>query len=263
MCYLHSQNAIVMSNDYKRIEKAIRYIRANVRTQPGLDEIASHVGLSPFHFQRLFRRWAGISPKRFLEYLTVAYAKNLLKNSTSVLDASYASGLTGAGRLHDQFVSIEAMTPGEFKQQGAGLKIDYGIHDSPFGNMLLAQTRRGVCAIAFLTEPGPEKAIGALRKQWPAAEMTEDATRTADVAGRIFNHASLQGGKIHLTVRGTNFQVNVWKALLRIPPGQIRSYQQVAAHLGKPSAHRAVAHNRRDGEECSADSGGFHLGEHL
>ena len=230
-----------MNYDYERIERAIRFIRCNVRDQPGLDEIASHVGMSPFHFQRLFRRWAGVSPKRFLEYLTVTYAKNLLRNSTSVLDTSYDLGLTSAGRLHDHFVSIEGITPGEYKTQGAGLQIHYGIHDSPFGSMLLAQTRRGVCAISFISDDTPAEEIGVLRKQWPHAEIVEDSIRTAAVAGRIFNRSSVQDERIHLTVRGTNFQINVWKALLEIPPGQIRSYQQVAAQLGIPTAYRAVA----------------------
>lgn len=230
-----------MKNDYERIERAIHFIQSNVSAQPGLEDIASHIGLSPFHFQRLFRRWAGISPKRFLEYLTVNYAKGLLANAHNILNVSYDLGLTGAGRLHDHFVSIEAMTPGEYKAQGSGLKIHYGIHSSPFGIMLLAQTARGICSISFIADGIIKKEIEALHNLWPKAEFIKDSARTATLANKIFGASSNKEEKIHLTVRGTNFQVNVWKALLKIPAGEIRSYQQVAMQIGKPHAYRAVA----------------------
>ncbi len=230
-----------MSNDYVRVERAIHFIRSNVGTQPNLKEIASYVGLSPFHFQRLFCRWAGVSPKRFLEYLTVNYAKDLLSNSNNILDVSYDLGLTSAGRLHDHFVSIEAITPGEYKKQGLGLQIYYGIHDSPFGSMLLAQTGRGICAISFVSDGAIEGEVNALHEHWPNAEIIKDSTHTADLASKIFSRSTDENERIHLTVRGTNFQINVWKALLTIPSGQIKSYQQVATQLGKPNAYRAVA----------------------
>lgn len=230
-----------MNEDYERIERAIHLIRSNLNAQPSLEEIASRIGLSPFHFQRLFRRWAGVSPKRFLEYLTVAYAKGLLRKSNSILEVSHELGLTGAGRLHDHFVSIEAMTPGEYKTRGLGLQVRYGIHDSPFGSMLLARTDRGVCALAFVGDETIEGEIEALRNRWPNAEVIEDRERTAELASKIFNNSDIRDEKIHLTVRGTNFQVNVWKALLKIPLGSILSYQQLAGYLGKPTASRAVA----------------------
>jgi len=230
-----------MNNDYERIEKAIHFIRSNVSAQPNLDEIASHIGLSTFHFQRLFRRWAGVSPKRFLEYLTVDLAKELLNRSGSILDASYALGLTGSGRLHDQFISIEATTPGEYKSRGAGLLIHYGVHDSPFGSMLVAQTQRGICAIAFVSDATFQAEIVALQKRWPNANIIRDPSRTAQLAKKIFTAPAAGNDRLHLTVRGTNFQVNVWKAVLDIPAGHIRSYQQIAEQLDKPGAYRAVA----------------------
>jgi len=231
-----------MNREYARIEKAIRYIRSNVSTQPGLGEIASHVGLSPFHFQRLFSRWAGVSPKRFLEYLTVDHAKKLLGESLTVMDTSHTLGLTSPSRLHDHFISMEAITPGEFKARGAGIEIYYGIHSCPFGSMLLAQSQRGICTLSFiLDDQSLEHEIDALHRQWPDARISEESARTAETAGRIFTAPYRQSGRIYLTVRGTNFQVNVWKALLKIPPGHISSYQEIAAQLGAPRAFRAVA----------------------
>ena len=230
-----------MNDDYERIEKAIHFIRSNVTTQPDLQDIASHVGLSAFHFQRLFRRWAGVSPKRFLEYLTVHHAKDLLRNSASIQDTSYELGLSSPGRLHDHFVSIEAITPGEYKTRGNGLKIYYGIHHSPFGKMLLAQTDRGICAISFVSDEAIKQEIDILHRLWPNADMIEDSAHTANTADRIFGDPAGYNDNIHLTVRGTNFQINVWKALLGIPAGETRSYQQIAMQLDKPGAYRAVA----------------------
>ena len=230
-----------MKNDYEQIEKAIHFIRSNVSAQPKLDDVASYVGLSPFHCQRLFRRWAGVSPKRFLEYLTVDHAKELLSRSRSVLDASYSLGLSSAGRLHDHFISIEAITPGEYKTHGAGLQIHYGIHSSPFGTMLLAQTSRGVCALSFVDADSLQVEINALCKRWPNADIVEDVPRTAMTANKIFAGAINHAERIHLAVRGTNFQIKVWKALLDIPAGHISSYQQIAEKLNMSGAYRAVA----------------------
>jgi AraC family transcriptional regulator of adaptative response/methylated-DNA-[protein]-cysteine methyltransferase len=230
-----------VNTDYERIERAIQFIRSNVKTQPNLDDIASHVGLSPFHLQRLFRRWAGVSPKRFLQYLTVSHAKKMLQESNSVLDVSYDLGLTSAGRLHDQFVSIEAISPGEFKTGGESIQIHYGIHDSPFGQMFLAQTDRGICALSFVNHETVHEEIDMLRKRWPKARISKDPSLTGFSAEKIFNHSSQQNEQIYLAVQGTNFQINVWKALLKIPSGCITSYQQIARLLGKPKASRAVA----------------------
>lgn len=231
-----------MNNDYGRVEKAIHFIQSNLKTQPDLETIASHVGLSPFHFQRLFRRWAGISPKQFLEYLTVCHAKELLSKSNSIQEVSYDLGLSSAGRLHDQFISIEAMTPGQYKAQGRGLKIHYGIHDSPFGSMLLAQSDRGICALFFVTDKSVSDDIVSLQEVWPHAEIKEDSGYTKAMVDKIFERSpEHHDDKIHLMVRGTNFQVNVWKALLNVPAGQISSYQQIARLVKKPTATRAVA----------------------
>ena len=261
-----------MNQNYERIERAIRFLESSVQSQPSLDDIASYVGLSPFHFQRLFRQWAGVSPKRFMEFLTVSYAKQLLKESNNILEVSYQLGLSSPARLHDQFVTIEAITPGDYKRQGMGLRIFYGLHYSPFGDMLLAQTERGVCALSFVTEDSTENEIIALQQQWPNAEIVKDLARTADTAKKIFNRTNDDKEKIHLTVRGTNFQINVWKALLKIPSGSIASYRQVAAFLGKPKAFRAVATANASNPvgfliPChrvlrgSGELGGYHWGE--
>ena len=229
------------AGDYDRIAKAIVYIRDNVREQPSLEQVASHVGLSPYHFQRKFREWAGVSPKRFLERLTVDYAKELIDDSTNILDASLELGLSGPSRLHEQFVSIEAVTPGQYKNKGDGLEIRYGFHPGPFGRMLLARTGRGICALAFVGDVDPQGEVAALSRLWPGARISEDAPGTETSAKAIFDARHAVGQKFHLAVRGTNFQVNVWRALLKIPPGRAISYQQLAAHVGRPAAARATA----------------------
>lgn len=230
-----------MNEDYTRIAAAIRFLQKHVGGQPRLDEIAAQVGLSPYHFQRLFRRWVGISPKRYLEYLTVDRAKQLLDRDHSVMDAAYGAGLTGPGRLHDQFISVEALSPGEYKSYGRGLDIVYGIHASPFGPMLAALTRRGMCLAAFVDGDSAQREIDRLRRLYRNAGVTRDDAATAVVAGSIFRPARRGEAKLHLSVRGTNFQVNVWRALLRIPFGAVVSYQQIARRVGRPDAVRAVA----------------------
>ena len=233
-----------LSEDYTRIEQAIRYIEANAERQPDLNELAAQVGLSEFHFQRLFTRWAGISPKRFLQFLTRENAKALLARSGSLLEASYAAGLSGPGRLHDLFVQTEAVTPGEYKTRGAGVEIAYGFHPSPFGECLLAVTTRGVCFLAFV-ENERSAALEQLRQTWPKARLSEQPKRTAPVVEQIFSPNSTTSIPVHL--RGTNFQIKVWEALLRLPQGQVTSYQALAEQLHSPGAARAVgnavAHN--------------------
>jgi len=227
--------------DYQRIEKAIQFLGANYRQQPSLDDIARSVKLSEFHFQRLFRRWAGISPKRFVQFLTLEHAKKILEDSRSVLDAAYDSGLSGPSRLHDLFVSVEAMTPGEFKAKGAGLKIDYGYHPSPFGECFLAVTGRGICGLGFVGEPGRTQALKDFKRRWPAATFYEDERRTQAYAGRIFASTKRRGAQpVKLYLMGTNFQIKVWEALLRIPPGSLVCYEDLARQIGNPSASRAV-----------------------
>jgi AraC family transcriptional regulator of adaptative response/methylated-DNA-[protein]-cysteine methyltransferase len=233
-----------MAADYRRIERAIRYLDAHVVDQPSLEDVAGEIGLSPFHAQRLFTRWAGISPKRFLGLLTVGHAKAALQAGESVLGASYEVGLSGPSRLHDLFVSYEAMTPGEYKQQGAGLVIRYGIHPTPFGDALLLLTERGIAGLSFV-DRDPEAAIEDARAVWPLSRLVEDRPATKAVVERLFEAAG--GGSPRLLLRGTNFQVKVWSALLRVPTGRVVSYLDIANAIGQPRAVRAVgnalAHN--------------------
>lgn len=239
--------------DQERIEHALHWLEAHVREQPSLEELATELGLSPWHVQRLFRRWTGISPKRFLQSLTVAHARALLRDSQPVLDASFAAGLSGPGRLHDLFVHVEAMTPGEYKREGRGLRIRTGRYPSPFGPCLVALTDRGICALEFLGDrmsgPGAEgrwteeDARAGLRAHWPGADFVEDRAAVAAVGRRVFE-GPLRGDReaaLRLHLRGTNFQVQVWRALLRVPEGCVIDYGGLARRLGRPKAARAVA----------------------
>jgi len=231
-----------MSNlDYQRIESAIRFIEAHATEQPSLDEIAEHIGLSPSHFQRLFKRWAGVSPKRFLQYLTVEHARQLLRDSASVLEASYEVGLSGPGRLHDLFVNVDAMTPGEYKQQGKGIEIDYAFHETPFGECLLAKTLRGICFLGFVSDDNRMDALDDLRSRWQQASLSHAPDACQDTVQQIFHPAEQPTHKpIQLFLKGTNFQLKVWEALLKIPEGAAISYGDLASSLGAPHAHRAV-----------------------
>jgi len=227
--------------DYARIERALRFLNANYLRRPTLDEIAAHVHLSPFHFERLFQRWAGTSPKRFLQYLAKEHAKALLQESRSLLDAAYESGLTGTGRLHDLFVSCEAVTPGEFKRRGEGVTIEYGFHPTPFGECLLAKTERGICALRFMSAPSRQAALRELHDEWPAAEFAKNDNGTGEICRQIFSGAGKDAGApFHLHLRGTNFQLKVWQALLTIPCGRLANYSDLAAKIGAPKASRAV-----------------------
>jgi AraC family transcriptional regulator of adaptative response/methylated-DNA-[protein]-cysteine methyltransferase len=231
-----------MSTDYERVEKALKYLERNFQEQPSLEDMAQHLSLSPYHFQRLFKRWAGISPKRFLQFLTIEYAKGLLDESHNVLDTAYEAGLSSPGRMHDLFVTVEAVTPGEFRAGGTGLRIDYGIHPSPFGECLLATTRRGICGLSFITNGDRGEVLDDLRRRWPEAELYEDPAATRSLLDQIFPPAPPAGQRsITLFLQGTNFQIKVWQALLRIPPGFVCSYEDIARAIGKPvSAARAV-----------------------
>lgn len=197
------------SLDYRRIEKAIAYLDSNYPAQPDLAKMAREVRLSEFHFQRLFTRWAGISPKRFVQCLTVEHAKRLLHDSQAVLDTALDAGLSGPGRLHDLFVSVEAATPGEYKKRGAGLEIDYGFHETPFGPCLLGLTQRGICWLSFVNSSGRNAALGDMRKHWAGASFQEESARTSSVAKSAFSRlGSSRGGKrgLSLFLAGTNFQ---------------------------------------------------------
>ena len=235
------------SCDYRRIEEAIMFVDRNATRQPSLDEIAHSVHLSEFHFQRLFRRWAGISPKRFLQILTVESAKDRLTGSRDLLNAAWDVGLSGAGRLHDHFVSIEAVTPGEFKARGGGLRIHYGFHASPFGRCLIGQTSRGICHLAFVDDGGDREALRNLSIAWPAAVLTRFQAQTAGTAARVFAPANKNAEPLTLLHSGTNFQAKVWSALLNVPSGATTTYGELAEAIGQPNAARAVgqavAHN--------------------
>jgi len=229
------------TSDYLRMENALAWLADHYAEQPSLADAAHAAGLGPHHFQRVFARWAGVSPKQLVQYLTLEHAKRALRASGSVLDASFAAGLSGPGRLHDLFVTFEALTPGEFKRHGAGLRIDYGFHPSPFGECLLLATPRGLCGLGF-TRCGRARTLADLARGWEAAELVANPTATRTLAARIFQRSPRPGAvPLRVLVRGTAFQMQVWKALLRIPPGEIVSYGELARHLGKPRASRAVA----------------------
>ena len=225
---------------YPIIEKALLFLDANAQARPSLADVAASVGMSEFHFQRLFTRWAGVSPKRFLQFQTLEHAKQLLREPRSLLDVTYEAGLSSPGRLHDLFVSVDAVTPGEFKRGGEGLTIDFGRHESPFGECLIAVTERGVCALAFASEDGD--VLEDLRARWPNAVLREQSAATAWYARRIFGglETSVHEAPLRLHLRGTNFQLKVWEALLRFPAGGVTTYEQIATAIGSPSATRAV-----------------------
>jgi AraC family transcriptional regulator, regulatory protein of adaptative response / methylated-DNA-[protein]-cysteine methyltransferase len=227
-------------SDYARIEKALGYLAANVDEQPDLDRVAAEIGLSPFHFQRLFTRWVGVSPKKFLQYLSLGRAKECLAQAGSVLDASFAAGLSGPGRLHDLFVAHEAVTPGEYKARGAGLEIFWGWAQSPFGEALVLATARGLCGLAFSSdEPAVKAATFAdMQARWPAATYREDRAAVAKIAGHLF--AEKRDDALKLVLYGSPWQIKVWEALLAIPPGQLVSYDDIASLIGAKRASRAV-----------------------
>lgn len=227
--------------NYRRIEQAISFLESNFQNQPSLDEIASNVGLSKYHFQRLFKSFAGITPTQFMHYLTVEYAKSRLIEASSVFESALDSGLSGGGRLHDMFVSIEAVTPGEYKEQGKGVIIQYGTHSTPFGNVFIAITKRGICSIRFVgTDEDANRVVMEMKSEWPNANFRQDQSATRSIIGSAFGQDK-KAEKLTLRVKGTNFQIKVWQALLKIPEGNLVSYQDVATHIGKPDATRAVA----------------------
>jgi AraC family transcriptional regulator of adaptative response/methylated-DNA-[protein]-cysteine methyltransferase len=229
------------SRDYERIELALRYLEENFQLQPDLEEVAAAIGLSPYHFHRLFSRWVGTTPKRFLQFLTVEYAKDRLRESSSVMEAAWDAGLSGGSRLHDLMVTVEAVTPGEFKQGGADLIVRWGVHPSPFGDCVLGITDRGLCALEFLTERSSEEIQEELTRRWPGAELQNARDETSPYMEKLFPRPGANPrGPFTLLIKGTNFQLQVWQALLQIPPGHLTSYGAIAKHLGRPGASRAV-----------------------
>jgi AraC family transcriptional regulator of adaptative response/methylated-DNA-[protein]-cysteine methyltransferase len=230
----------VPSINYDRIAEAIDYINSHFKSQPDLDEVAKHLHLSPFHFQRLFTEWAGTTPKKFLQYISVSHAKSLLKQNheTTLFDAAYDTGLSGTSRLHDLFVSIEGMTPAEYRDEGKALTICYRFASTPFGKIIIASTQRGVCYMVF--EEDEAKATQELKLQFRKAEFTEQADAMQEKALEIFDKErnSLEEIKLHL--KGTPFQLKVWEALLKIPLGSLATYGAIADQIGSPKAARAV-----------------------
>ena len=240
-------NARQLSEDYLRIEQAILYLENHYRDQPGLEDVAASLGLSEYHFQRLFTRWAGVSPKRFLQFLTKEGAKGLLDQSENLLETTHRVGLSSLGRLHDLFVTTEAVTPGEYKSHGTGVTIRYGIHPTPFGKCLIATTERGICHLSFV-QASEGDAIDQLVADWKQATMIEDYRSTVSLIEPIFGlRYSNRGKPLNVHLRGTNFQLKVWEALLQVPTGTVTTYGDLAARIGKPGASRvvgtAVGHN--------------------
>jgi len=225
--------------NYNRIAKAIDYIKTHFKEQPGLEEIAAHVNLSPFHFQKLFAEWAGTTPKKFLQYISTAYAKKLLKeNKVTLFEAAYETGLSGTSRLHDLFVSIEGMTPAEYKNDGQNLNINYNFADSPFGHMIIASTERGICYMAF--EEDELVAVESLRTKFPNAVFKQQPDAHQQNALLFFQHDWTKLSKIKLHLRGTDFQLKVWETLLTVPVGRLTTYGSIAQKINSPGASRAV-----------------------
>lgn len=225
--------------NFSRIAEAISYINGNFKTQPGLEEVAEKINLSPFHFQRLFTEWAGVSPKKFLQYLTIEHAKKMLKeNQATLFETAFETGLSGTGRLHDLFVNIEGMTPGEYKNGGENLVINYSFAETPFGNILVASTPKGICHIAFADNDTIE--LEQLKAKFPNAVYKQIADATQQHALYIFTHDWDKISEIKLHLKGTDFQLKVWETLLKIPAGQLTTYGSVAKEIGMPTASRAV-----------------------
>ncbi len=230
-------------SDYHRIQRALERLAARFPEQPSLGELAAEAGLGEHHFQRMFSAWAGVSPKKFLQHLSLEAAKRRLDESASVLDAAFEAGLSGPGRLHDLFVNLEAVTPGEYKARGEGMSVRYGFHDSPFGECLLMTTERGVCGLAFTEPEGREGALAHLSRGWERAAIHRDDRATAPLAARAFAVASDTAPgtpPLRLLVRGSAFQLSVWRALLAVPPGALTTYAELARRIQTPGAARAV-----------------------
>ncbi|MCX4241414.1 methylated-DNA--[protein]-cysteine S-methyltransferase [Paraliomyxa miuraensis] len=229
------------TSDYARVARVIHYLREHAHEQPSLAECAAQAGLSEFHFQRLFQRWAGISPKRFLQFVALGEAKHELAQGSSLLEASLAAGLSGAGRLHDLFLSIERMTPGQYKAQADGLTVRFSVEPTPFGPALLAALDRGLCGVSFVTDTGQAHAIAELTARWPRATLLRDPRAIRPYAQALC--ARMRGQQprpLGVVLKGTPFQLQVWEALLRVPEGAAVGYGALAAELGTPTAARAV-----------------------
>ncbi|MHA4810061.1 bifunctional transcriptional activator/DNA repair enzyme AdaA [Flavitalea flava] len=225
--------------NYERIAEAIDYIKTHFKEQPDLNEVAGKVHVSPFHFQRMFKEWAGVSPKKFLQYLSVEHAKAMLKDkSVTLFDAAFETGLSGTGRLHDLFIKIEGMTPGEYKNGGEALSIQYSFAESPFGEIIVASTPKGICHLAFAENE--EEALATLRARFPHAQYRQKVDLIQQNALYIFTKDWSKLSEIKLHLKGTTFQLKVWDALVHIPMGQLSSYSLMAEKIESPKASRAV-----------------------
>jgi AraC family transcriptional regulator, regulatory protein of adaptative response / methylated-DNA-[protein]-cysteine methyltransferase len=225
--------------NYQRIEQAIKYLEENFQRQPELEELAEKVHLSPFHFQRMFTEWAGISPKRFLQFLTVDFLKDKLQKSRNLVEVAEIAGLSSQSRVYDLFTTLEAMTPLEYKEHGSGIQIQYGFHQTPFGDCLIGVTERGICWLSFLAfDEDNRNALEEMKSYWYNSVFRENKETTRAFIDQIFHNATNR--KLHLLVKGTNFQVKVWEALLRIPAGDVTTYQDIAQSIKNPTALQAV-----------------------
>ena len=230
-----------LSKDYQRIEQTILYLDQHFREQPTLSDLAKNVYLSEYHFHRLFKRWAGITPKQFLKFLTIEYAKNHLDKSQSILDTTYNLGLSSISRLHDLFITVDAVTPGEFKKKGQGLIIFYGVHPTPFGKCVLSVTDRGICGLSFITENNVKNSIKNLMEEWNGAKFIEDTNITGDYLDKIFiRSCNDDRPKLNLFLKGTNMQIKVWQALLNVPPTNVISYQDFNEYLGSDEGFKNI-----------------------
>lgn len=236
---------LTMSHEvnYARIAEAIQYLEENFQRQPELDEVAEKVHLSPFHFQRLFTEWAGISPKRFVQFLTIDFLKAKIQESKNLAEAAETAGLSSQSRVYDLFTTLEAMTPQEYKQNGSGLRIEYGFHDTPFGQALVGVTERGICWLSFIAvDQEGRSELERMKQHWHNSLFHENSELTGVLADKIFNplNRAKPGDKLHVLVKGTNFQIKVWEALLRLPLGSVTTYQHIAGQIISPKALQAV-----------------------
>jgi AraC family transcriptional regulator of adaptative response/methylated-DNA-[protein]-cysteine methyltransferase len=229
-------------NDYERVANVIRFLDRHHTEQPDLNELAAAAGLSPFHFHRLFSTWAGVTPKDFLQCLTLEHVKQLLLDGDNVFDAALDAGLSGPGRLHDLCVTLEGASPGEMKNGGAGLQIDYGFAETPFGEAIIAETKRGICHLSFVNGQGRNAARDSLTSQWPNAKLNRNDARIGELSATIFtqNREGTSRRPLRAFVRGTSFQLRVWRALLRVPSGTLTTYGRLAEAIGQSKAARAV-----------------------
>jgi AraC family transcriptional regulator of adaptative response/methylated-DNA-[protein]-cysteine methyltransferase len=234
--------ATELNINYHRIEQAIKFLEENFQRQPELDEVAEKVHLSPFHFQRIFTEWAGISPKRFSQFLTVDFLKEKLNETKNLIDAAEAAGLSSQSRVYDLFTTLEAVTPQEYKLAGSGIKVEYGFHETPFGHSLIGVTDRGICWLSFIrAEENPKEELERMKEHWHNSVFHQNQSTTQAFVEQIFYHSGTKApSKLHVFVKGTNFQVKVWEALLRLPIGSVTTYQGIAEKIQNPKAMQAV-----------------------